>query len=158
MLLCLIASWLKPRLSAGLVLRWLQGQQSLVCMLFSDELGILTCDMPKALTAETTGHGQWSWQKMLTNCLAGNKLLIISITLRLLAANPSFKVRFILLASVSTSGNFAHLIKKRRRKLSGNCVRILSKCLLENYPIVLTMLELSEILQFCQTKISGKAV
>lgn len=58
MLLCLIASWLKPRLSAGLVLRWLQGQQSLVCMLFSDELGILTCDMPKALTAETTGHGQ----------------------------------------------------------------------------------------------------
>lgn len=29
---------------------------------------------------------------------------------------------------------------------------VLSKCLSENYPIMLTMVELSEILQFCQKK------
>lgn len=44
----------------------------------------------------------------------------------------------------------------KRRKLSDNCKMVLSKCLLENYPVMLTMLELSEILRFCQTKISEK--
>lgn len=45
---------------------------------------------------------------------------------------------------------------KEKGKLSHKCMMILSKCLPKNYFIALTMLELSNFLQFCQTKISDK--
>lgn len=83
----------------------------------------------------------WSWKKLL------------SISITLLGANLSFKVGFIFLTSIF--GNFTLLFMKKR-KLSDNCMMVLSKRLLENYPVMLTMLELSEILRFCQTKISEK--
>lgn len=67
----------------------------------------------------------------------------------------SFKAKLILLTSSGTFRNFA-LFFTKRKELSDNCMITISKHLLENYLIMLTMLELSEILLFSQTRIIVK--